>query len=97
MLLDAPRVVWLDEDPILELSYQVILLSRRRILLANCPRKAETVHSQVRPVTLCLQVRLWNAAVLVNGVVDLSVSCMVGWVARLGRVADSCVSQPHWN
>ena len=28
----------------------------RRILLANCPCEAETVNSQVRPVTLCLQV-----------------------------------------
>ena len=42
--------------PIPELSYQVILLLWRRILLANCPHEEETVNSQVHPVTLCLQV-----------------------------------------
>ena len=68
--------------PIPELSYQVILHSWRRILLANCPHEAETVNSQVRPVTLCLQV---GPCVSVqadcveccssgNGVVDPSVS-----------------------
>ena len=35
---------------LLGLSYQVILLSkRRRILLANCPQEAECVNSQVTP------------------------------------------------
>ena len=59
---------------ILGLSYQVILYSQRRILLANCPHEAETVNSQVRPVTL------WCGR---------SFHVMVGWVASLVRVADS--------
>jgi len=42
--------------PVLGLSYQVILHSRRRILLANCLHEAETVNTQVCPVMLCLQV-----------------------------------------
>ena len=41
---------------VLGLSYQVTLHSQRRTLLANCPHKAETVNSQARPVTMCLQV-----------------------------------------
>ena len=42
--------------PVPGLSYQVILLHGEKILLANCPHEVETVNSQVRPVTLCLQV-----------------------------------------
>jgi len=59
--------------PVLGLSYQVILHSRRRILLANCPRKAETVNSQVHPVALCLQV-----GPCVSGLADSVECCSYG-------------------
>ena len=45
----ARGVVWMEMPELLGLSYQVILPSKRRILLANCPQEAECVNSQVMP------------------------------------------------
>ena len=46
----TPRgVVWMEMPQLLGLSYQVILPSKRRILLANCLQEAECVNSQVMP------------------------------------------------
>ena len=76
-------VVWMEMPQLLGLSYQVILLlKRRRILLANCPQEAEYVNSQVTPCnavpsgwplcqcsgTLCGMLQSWKY------VVDLSTS-----------------------
>ena len=35
---------------------RTILLTQRRVLLANCPHEAECVNSQVVPCNACLQV-----------------------------------------
>ena len=81
---------------LLGLSYQVILPSRRKILLANCPQEAECVNSQVTP---CNAVPsgwpLCQCSGTLRGMLQSSEKgggsfyVMVRWIACLVCVADS--------